>query len=297
MTATLHVLTYNTHLFTGTLAATLGKVIGNVEYEDAVRLSGIMARLKRLRPDVVGLTEVWARKSQERFLQGLRALYPYACSDGLQGGLKVGSGLLLLSRHPLSNPTFTGYKALTGSDGWSQKGFMTATLNVCGVNVLVALTHTQASDGEEASQARWNNLLALKAVLHRAELAHLPMVVFGDLNVSGECREGRPTPEYQGLQGLLAEVRLTDAFRRVHSCGSARGITWDGENNPLVGYFDKPGGHRRARHRLDYLFARGLRPSACNVLTDFLYQTVCGGPRKDLSDHYPLHGAFTLPRS
>jgi len=296
MSTVLHVLTYNTHLFTGTMAAKLGSVLGNVEFEDERRLSGIIEKIKLLHPDLVGLTEVWGRKSRQRVIEELEPLYPHSYSDELRGGLKVGSGLLLLSRHPLSNPSFTGYKTLRGSDGWSNKGFITATIHVGGQNVLVALTHTQASADDAATKARWTNLTALQGLLQRAELAHLPMIVLGDLNVSGECLEGKPTREYQDMSGLMAEVRLQDAFRQTHPVSAARGFTWDGENNPLVGYFDKQDGKSRLQQRLDYLFVRGLRPSACNVLTDFVYRAGRSGQTMDLSDHYPLYAALTLPR-
>jgi endonuclease/exonuclease/phosphatase family metal-dependent hydrolase len=139
-------------------------------------------------------------------------------------------------------------------------------------------------------QVKVRTLEALAAVLARPS-AH-PVVVAGDLNTpqyesrEGEVssfartRSGRLRPEL-GERHDRAELSLVpglaahgyaDAFRAVHGY-SARDRSWLYPNG-------------RMGFRLDHVFARGLRPTAC----DYLH------PLREsrLSDHSPLWARLEL---
>lgn len=128
MTTTLHCLTYNTHLFLGSVV----QLVPNQEYHDKIRLNNIIAQVKTLNPDIVGFSEVWANSSKKHFISELQSQLPYSAWDNNTNFWEMGSGLLLLSRFPLSNASFTKYNQLYGFDQYSQKGFIRAHISTGG---------------------------------------------------------------------------------------------------------------------------------------------------------------------
>lgn len=294
----LRFLAYNTHLFTGTFAGAgswFSEQLRNgnkTEYEDRVRIPAIIQSVAARQPDIVALSEVWSNASKQAFISGLREVLPYSHSDNIVGLL--GSGLLLLSRFPLSNPTFELFKGRSVLDRVaSQKGFLLATVELDGTRFLVCATHTQAGDGPGDKKSRRSDIEQLRAALAaRDPSCSMPAVVLGDLNVTGEQLDGAPTEEYASLADTMSQVQMMDAFRHPDSRSTeGLGFTYDGTQNALVRLFATEDSN--ARQRLDYIFTRKFRPTAVSVLSNFLYQSLQGS-RMDLSDHYPLECVCTL---
>jgi len=287
----IHFLSYNTHLFLDTLV----KGDSSQGYHDSTRLDNIINLLKLTTPDIIGFSEVWANSSKYRFIDALKSQLPYSAWDQNTHSLQIGSGLLLLSRFPLSKVSFIPYANLTGLDRLSQKGFILANVEVGSQKLLIAHTHTQAGDNSDAINARTSNLNQLLDILSTAvESDSIPVIMLGDLNIIGENELGTPTQEYKILCNLLKGYSMFDSYRRLNpNATSDPGYTYDAVNNKLIDRFAPSDAKNKFRQRLDYMFVRGVTPVSVTVLKTFTFQTSDG--TMDLSDHYPLEGHFLLP--
>src|SRR5690606_13737186 len=117
---TLDILTYNTHLFYN--------LIVGPEYQDDVRTRGIIHMLQESSFDLVGLTEVWADSTKKNFIESLQNKFPYYAYEDLSP-IRVGDGLLLLSKYPLSDYQFVPFDDLVDVDSASRKGILTVKVD------------------------------------------------------------------------------------------------------------------------------------------------------------------------
>jgi len=311
-TTLLHFLSYNTHLFLDTLPGTIdlatkwinkiiedvpliNKVIEDVprqKYEDSRRLDDIITKVQNLAPDIVGFSEVWANNSKKEFISRLESQLPFYAWDKKEWN-ELGSGLLLLSRFPLSNVSFTEYNRLSGIDSTSQKGFLMATAEIGSQKLLIVHTHTQAEDSNAAIEARKDNINQLHSSISSAADYSMPVILFGDLNITGENELGDSTDEYEFLRDTFKQSQMSDSYREMNdNAVSNPGYTYDAVNNKLIKYFDPSYAERKVKQRLDYMFMRGITPISVTVPDTFTFQTSDG--TMDLSDHYPLQGYFEL---
>ncbi len=255
----------------------------------------IITQVQNLNPDIVGFSEVWANSSKHRLIDGLKSQFPYSAWDHNDNSLQIGSGLLLLSRFPLSNVLFNQYVNLSGFDRISQKGFILATAKIGEQEILIAHTHTQADENNDAINNRKANLNQLFNIFC-SQADSMPIILLGDLNIVGEDNSGNPTQEYTYLRLLFRNNYMSDSYRSVNtSAKSDPGYTYDAVNNKLINRFDHTSAVNAIKQRLDYMFVRGLQPNSVTVLKTFTFQISDG--TIDLSDHYPLYGSFNLPQT
>lgn len=287
LTVRTRIISYNTHLFLDIL----GNLYGPLLHQDKERLREIILRIGASLPDVVGLSEVWADSTKDAIIDAVKPSLPYSYY-GHTSEVQLGSGLLLLSRHPLSGCTYTPYRDLVGVDALTGKGYYTARATVptpAGpASVFLLLSHTQADATPEAVQARARNIQQLTAAV-----ARLPgdgtVVLMGDLNISAE-ENGMETDEYAALRTAMQQHGLQDVCRMLYPSAATHPMyTYDPTRNKLAQHFAP---QDRVPQRLDYVFARGLGvdPAATtefSTLTDWTYRDSQLGDT-DLSDHYPL---------
>lgn len=283
----MNLLQYNTHLFLGTLAGF------GPEYEDKIRLNIIINRIFDSDADIVSLNEVWADTVKKLIITATRRAYPFAFYQPNTDELKLGSGLLLLSKHPIDEAKFTEYGQLVGWDAQSQKGFISARILVKRDGQFlphwVVITHTQSGASKDEIRARRAGFEQLWKAVRGLPFRKDPLFVFGDLNVIGESG-GRPTAEYHYLTSMLGSLGLKDLFRLVHPDSVANpGYTFDWNTNALVRKFT-PGD--KVQERLDYFYACNFsgeeRTLTVDVIRDFQYTDPQTSHLMDLSDHYPL---------
>ncbi|HKJ24105.1 MAG TPA: endonuclease/exonuclease/phosphatase family protein, partial [Myxococcota bacterium] len=102
----------------------------------APRMDAISARLAELELDAAALQEVWTEEARAALVEGGRRaglLHAWHRPEAFGG-----SGLLLLSRRPLGDPTFQAYtlrglpQRIQHGDYWGGKGFVVATLDTGG---------------------------------------------------------------------------------------------------------------------------------------------------------------------
>lgn len=225
----------------------------------------------------------------------MQSQLPDCAWDQNKNPLKMGSGVLLLSRFPLSD-IFTKYEKLVGWDSVSQKGFLLATVEIEAQKLLIA--HTQADDrgaADAGQEARKSNILELQSGISKAADISTPVILLGDLNIIGDDKSGDRTSEYDFLCDTLKSLNMKDSYRTLNdSATSAPGYTYDAVNNKLIARFAEEDAKHKVQQRLDYIFVRGITPISVTVPNSFTFQPPDGTGTNDLSDHYPLDGKFSI---
>ncbi len=141
--------------------------------------------------DVIAFQEAWDRDSREKIKRNLAAYYPYSLDPVPDNthSLPLNSGLLVLSKYPISNSKFLNYvdyQSLTDADKLSNKGALYFKLNKLGKNYNMIVTHTQAQNTAQAIKVRQEEFnLIQNQLINNPDLniAHdEPLLFFGDLN-------------------------------------------------------------------------------------------------------------------
>eukprot|EP01124_Arcella_intermedia_P024832 TRINITY_DN4277_c0_g4_i1.p1 TRINITY_DN4277_c0_g4~~TRINITY_DN4277_c0_g4_i1.p1 ORF type:complete len:202 (+),score=54.02 TRINITY_DN4277_c0_g4_i1:291-896(+) len=187
---------------------------------------------------------------------------------------------------------FSAFKELSGSDYYSNKGFLRAIVELRTnplVELGVWLSHTQAGYiNAPYTQTRFSNLQqiinSMKEHIEANKLQYY--IAMGDFNVSGNTKE-----EYAEMLKLFKSVGAIDAYD-----GKQPGDTFESSLNTLIPHFAPmiPGG---VKERLDYIFhsSEGItieafatnprhQPQAFSLFKD-LYTT---DHDDDISDHWPI---------
>ena len=292
-------LTYNTHLFGGTIPGTLG----GQEYEDDERMAEIVKRIAQLSPDIVCLQEAWADSTRAYFAEHLaHAGYPNTYYPDEEPGLKISSGLMVLAKQSISETDFSQFSAGIGSDGWATKGWIEATVKSSSqVLAHLFITHTQADDDLESQKVRARQFEQLIGEVRKRSGkygASVPVICCGDFNVIGEMGN-KKTAEYSTIENMLGQIDLVDSYRISNPYTAPdfeEGFTLNVYTNTLAKHFspDLP----IPRQRLDYIFANvanaGLTINSCAVDTK-TFKYISSGHIKDDSDHFPVVLDYSIP--
>lgn len=240
--------------------------------------------------DFVTLQEVWMKSDYERLSLALKEKYPHKVY--FPCGV-IGSGLAILSRHPISQ-SFLKRFTLCGSpdrfwhgDFFSGKGVGGARISLRGVTVDLYTTHLHAeyNPGKPAYTA--HRLAQVQELVQFVEQTSRPehvTIVAGDLNT---------TPEDFPYQMMLAkgcanrlDAPLIDAWSQLH--GGEEESTGHTYNIPTSSHYNK--GH--PPQRLDYIFYAPRPGVICqniSLLTDAPYDT-----KLSLSDHVLMRAEFQV---
>ncbi len=292
MADTFKVITYNTHLFGGTVPGALG----GLEYEDDTRKEKILNKLKAVGADIVCLQEVWADGNRQWFLDNGGSQYYSGFYPRTNDGLKISSGLLLLSRFKVGDPTFVSFKDASGIDGWATKGFFSVSVaKPTGETVAhMIVTHAQADADMESQKARKLQFGEIcnfiRTNKEKSSWKNAPVILCGDFNVIGEAKGGSwPTDEYRVINDMLNDVGMTDAFRMAHPHDADPvnpGYTSDVYRNKLGRHFHPDANPKQ--QRLDYFYVKDqVDVLKCEVETyGWVYSNSDG--LMDLSDHHPV---------
>lgn len=178
-------LTYNV-AFLPVLPSPLPMMYAGTEPE-ACR-DAVCAAIRASNTDLVGLCETWA--FTEDLAASLADVYPYRGAEpsiGLSVKL-IGSGLLLLSRHPILASGAYAYRRADGDDTIANKGATFLRVSIQGLPgpLDVFYTHMQAvySDGRGAT-AHAAQLAELAAWMKEVRDPDHPAILAGDLNFDG----------------------------------------------------------------------------------------------------------------
>lgn len=310
MPVAVKVISYNVHLFGGLSSLTLSAMglVATIIHDDEQRLTALEQALVNSNADIVCLQEIWSDGFKDRLTHNLNNLYPYSYykpfGDHLHFSAKqIGSGLLLLSKHPIATSGFEAFGKLTGDDKFAEKGVLCALVNVQGTDghypLLVLNTHTQAGNDDGAVLLRSDNISDLVGALNRfkfslpvPDASLLPLVVAGDFNVIAETQSGNHAGEYIFLSRELGACRCIDLAATLYPDRAQHPlITSDPQRNTLIPLFDP---NDQTPSRLDYLFVAniGIEDASFHVYDDWRYGGTKGAV--DISDHYPISACIPL---
>ena len=279
--AALTVLTYNVGLLQIRL---LGRTLLEVPH--------VGERLARLGPallagggDVLCLQEVFRPEHRAALVAALAPRFPHVARHDDRRRLLT-HGLLVLSRHRLSDTSFTPFSA---QDPWQvlavRQGVLAATVDVPHVGpVRVLDVHATAGGARGPERPRVERLRERQLEqLHRlAAAAGSPTLLCGDLNAGPEASAGN-------YRRLLARGYV-DAFVE----GGGTGTTWDPQNElNRGGVFRGSPGQRVDHVLLDAAAAQRFRVLSADVVhADRVVEVA--GQRTTLSDHYGVQVAMAL---
>lgn len=311
---------FNTHLFGSRLpvARALAELKGDrLEYRDLQRAELIASELVRLGaeqtgPGLVGLCEVWDDDLAEILIHSTSLVFPHSYRPAKfnQAGNLLGSGLLLLSKHPfVRTPEFGAYWKESGSlepilggeaDAHSQKGFVRAIILLpSGERVAFFITHLQAGAENKYQDIRRTQFKQIAFYLKntRTYFPGVPIVMMGDLNVAAETSSAAASARKEYTDALKT-LGLKDAFRIIYpNVKKDRGYTSDPKNT-LLRLFDRDS---FAKQRLDYvLVSRKGMPETCDVVPFRLDDPIngdggdVGAKIHDLSDHYGIRAQLAV---
>lgn len=201
--------------------------------------------------------------------------------------VKNTSGLLLVSKYPLSNFAFTMYTDLPGDDRFAKKG-------ICTCDVKIPVDHFTIHTVKLGFTHAPTNIAAAQHCI--AQAAELTMhdhatdrFLVGDFNlhqqISGEYQELNDTMNRYGARDVV-EMFIPDINQSY---------TDSGDNALTKKFHGSNPGHK---DRIDYIyFARGdsdhrLEPSGAEVIHDWNFEN----ETMPLSDHYPVVGKFSVLR-
>jgi sphingomyelin phosphodiesterase 2 len=213
------------------------------------RMRAIGERLPDLDADVIAFQEVWAPAAREQLIDaghaaGYEAIWHREQALG-------GSGLLVLSRHPIARASFTPFtlrglpQRLLHADFYGGKGFAVLTLSMPDGPVHVVATHLHAGYVPEGASDEYQSLRVAQAVEIAAAIRRIdgPLVALGDWNF------GESDPEYAVLAGLTGMTEGAAALdvRAPTLLGDHPYRPLGSASERIDMVFARPGEHRRVR--------------------------------------------------
>ena len=271
-------LVYNVHLFGQSLPSVV-QWIARLQYQDRLRMEAIIDALIDEEADVVGLVEVWDDGMAQEIVQGVASAYPYHWRPtGPSHGNRmcIGTGLLLLSRWPLTNQVFTPFVGHGREERLAEKGVACAQVEIrddCRVAVLLA--HTKSGVFPPDRRTRANDMAIISDVSSACGLECAIRVIMGDFNTKSDEEE---------IFGIL---HAQDCWRLPHKSDPDPGFTFDSVENQTLLYFYPYLRLRRHQHRYDrilYIGGEGVKVIGVEVPRD---QYVFSAD-EPCSDHFPV---------
>ncbi|MBL6934621.1 MAG: endonuclease/exonuclease/phosphatase family protein [Alphaproteobacteria bacterium] len=263
----------------------------------APRLTALPAALGEAGADVICLQEVFRRPHRRFIAQELAGAYPHHA--GIRHpGLPLGTGLLVLSRHPITWTRPHEFRVSYLEEKLVIRMGMLECLirhpalgEVRVINLhLVAgglFGHPQSERAESVRAHQIAQALELTAGHEQGETCMT--VIAGDLNAG-------PHSSVQNYQQVL-DAGFTDIFAEEESCGTATAtdsssvphITWDPDNPVMTGTRTMS----LPPQRIDHVFVKRrdgapLRGASARVVFHETRVDVGGGRRIPLSDHYGI---------
>jgi endonuclease/exonuclease/phosphatase family metal-dependent hydrolase len=251
-----NIVTYNVHLLPG-----IANGIAGQRSQTGYRASAIAQRLANF--DILGLCEVFDRRSARRLLEGLQSrsgdAFHIARGPRRSGRSLVHSGLVLLSRFPIEDTHTVTFKSASRvvthgirADGLAAKGVLHCRLRLSEVDsVDCFLTHLESI----SAKARARQIEQVAAFVNEHASPFNPVIVMGDFNVAADTepysdrRDGRSP--YRRLRRKLTHngLRLVDAWDELAMghVGTSNALLADGGRRLDYIFFSQPDGDGSGR--------------------------------------------------
>ena len=248
------------------------------------RFRRLRMRLPAMHLDLVILQEMWRKDAA-----GIHCTrnFPFSADCGRPFRMIGGSGLMLLSRHPVISSKFYPFKAVRGLERLVRKGFLYCRLDVLGMQIDVVNVHFLSEPERinhvflarsQANQLRLNQLSELGEVLNKLRRPDVPQIIAGDFNID------QSEPEYEAMAAIL-ESDLGQLQDQTDPLASATGPTFEPGRNRFA---KSP---RMVAERLDYIWLRNSR--VFNLRSTVRRRFIAAA----LSDHYGVEAHVVLRRT
>jgi endonuclease/exonuclease/phosphatase family metal-dependent hydrolase len=240
----------------------------------------IIARIKSLSPDIVGLCEVFADGERETIRTSVQNMYPHFQEGPDPADIWSDGGLLLLSKHPILQHHVIVYNDRVGDDRFADKGVLHIRVHPPNSPMPydIFFSHTQnieESGGEAALYAelsQWNQMVQSVADVN------IPRLMVGDLNIPGEV------PKHYNQ--LITRLGNPVDFWIVAGNTPVSGFTYTTGNNFYADSNNKP----TKNSRLDYILMKaGSRFIPILKSIEILKFT---HKNRFISDHFGLRAQF-----
>lgn len=192
----------------------------------SVRIQAITYILRQHAHDVILLQEA-GLPAQRQLIENLKNEFPYHATHHARK--LFSSNLLILSRTPLSNVTFTPYTSQTYFESWGiQKGMLCATINWNQTDYHIINTHLVASGTEQrdtspsALRVRNNQINQIKSYVQKMFKPDDHIIIAGDFNMG-------PQTSIENYKNIIDDFK--DCMELVQENNNR--ITWD-PKNPLT---------------------------------------------------------------
>ncbi|HRP38182.1 MAG: sphingomyelin phosphodiesterase [Chitinophagales bacterium] len=222
--------------------------------------------------DVVVFQEMFDAPARKALIKELEGTFPYIVGPrkNKPKGWKRGTGVMIMSKYPITPLEKIKFSKCKGIDCLANKGVVAVQLNFDGQPIQIYGTHLQAEASEELLRLQHHEFGQL---LKKYEKKNIPQISLGDFNTTKA-----DTALYHNL---LTELQSEDG----NLTGEIQN-TFDSNVNDM----QKPTGERGV---IDYILYKGngikLKSAKRQVRA---YQHKWGKKNKDLSDHYALLADF-----
>jgi phospholipase C len=187
------------------------------------RVQPIAEKIIELDPDVIVLQEVFHKKARKKLIASLESHYPYFTTRGKRSWLGVSSGLLIMSKYPITHEQFKYFKKAKKADAIAKKGFVTVKLRFKKRNVRILGTHLQAGSGKKIKTVRKSQL---KQIASNIQSDSSNWILAGDFNVE------RNGPEYRTLKEILGTKNQTPCSKLKASANFNNHRLYPAEGKP-----------------------------------------------------------------
>jgi endonuclease/exonuclease/phosphatase family metal-dependent hydrolase len=147
-----------------------------------LRTPWIIAHCLQADYDVVVFQEVFDKPLGKRLQRALQAQYPYQVKPLRQAGRFTSSGILIVSKSPITKVGELVYPKGAHEDALAAKGCTVVRLERAEKSLYLAGTHLQAGSSEAAKAQRLVQYQAIRTLLNETTQGSLPVVLAGDLN-------------------------------------------------------------------------------------------------------------------
>jgi endonuclease/exonuclease/phosphatase family metal-dependent hydrolase len=243
-------------------------------------IAEIIARIRSLSPDVVGLCEVFSDGERETIRAGVGPTHPHFLEGPDEADLESDGGRLLLSKHPIIKDGQIIYRDCAGNDCYANKGALHMRVQPPGSPIPydVFYSHNQDIDPDGGTEALYAQMTSIDAMIRRDADPSAPNIVMGDMNIPGEV----PGHYDQMIERLGWPI---DAWV-IGGDTQSGGFTFAAANNFYEDAEDNP----RQNRRLDYVLMRAGRRFVPIVASAEVARFTRGG--RFISDHFGLHVRF-----
>lgn len=170
------------------------------------RVHAISNYLNETNADVLVLQEVFHHKSRRILKKELKSNYPYRTAVGKGSWLGISSGVIIFSKHPITNEKHIYFNRAIHADRMAKKGGVLAEIELNHRSVNVVGTHLQAGQGDMEVEIRKEQIQMLKKLS-----ANSPKetIYAGDFNIRRqsdsykdlvktlECENKEPTGKHE----------------------------------------------------------------------------------------------------